>query len=243
MLYLDQPVQAGYSYDALVNGTFNLETQIITPQNFTAETLPGTNATFGIGTFASQDPGKTANTTATSAKALWHAAEHWLTSFPPYSTASNRLSVWGNSYGGFWGPETAALFSKRLRGLSAEHPLKQKNLTIDTVGITNGCIDFLYSMEGYPEFAFNNTYGVHFTTEALYHEAMDNITKSEGCLDAIKQCRRLGEVGDENFSGSNQTVNEACSVAVATCEGIIGAFGALNNVRLVSVGSSCRGLI
>lgn len=48
MLYIDQPVQTGYPYGTLVNGTFNLVTEMITPENFTtALSVPPTNTTFG----------------------------------------------------------------------------------------------------------------------------------------------------------------------------------------------------
>ncbi|KIW32326.1 uncharacterized protein PV07_03880 [Cladophialophora immunda] len=229
MLYLDQPVQTGFSYDELVNGTFNIETQIITPEDFDTSPLPAINATFQVGTFPSQDPLHITNTTVSSARALWHAAEHWLSSFPGYSTSSNKLSIWANSYGGFWGPETAALFSKNLKKLPAKHPLKAKHLTLDTLGITNGCIDFEYSMQGYPQYAYNNTYGVRFIPESVYKEAMDNITKPQGCMDLMKTCRSLGKIGDPAFNGNNQTVNEACMEASEACFGIMSAFDALNN--------------
>ncbi|OAP60446.1 hypothetical protein AYL99_05448 [Fonsecaea erecta] len=229
MLYLDQPVQAGFSYDELLNGTFNIETQIITPEDFSKSPLPATNETFQVGTFASQDPLHLTNTTVSSARALWHAAEHWFSSFPKYSTSSNKFSIWANSYGGFWGPETATLFSKSLKTLPTTHPLTAKNLTLDTLGITNGCIDFEYSMQGYPQFAYNNTYDVHFIPEGVYKEAMDNITKPQGCMDLMKTCRALGQMGDPQFNGNNQTVNEACMQATELCFGIMSAFDALNN--------------
>ncbi|KAH0845094.1 hypothetical protein AYO21_01646 [Fonsecaea monophora] len=229
MLYLDQPVQTGLSYDELVNGTFDIETLLITPEDFTSAALPATNATFQVGTFSSQNPLHTTNTTVSSARALWHAAEHWLSSFPGYSTSSKKVSIWGNSYGGFWAPETASLFNKKLKTLPAKHPLKTKALTVDTLGITNGCIDFAYSIQGYPQFAYNNTYDVRFIPEAIYNETMDNITKPEGCLDLIKRCRSLGLAGDPQFNGNNETVNEACLAASASCEGILGAFDAFNN--------------
>ena len=78
MLYIDQPVQTGFSYSSLINGTINRETgQIIPDGNFTgtSETNPATVA----GTFRDEDPLKITNTSISSAKALWHFAENWLT--------------------------------------------------------------------------------------------------------------------------------------------------------------------
>lgn len=76
MPYIDQPVQAGFSYDNLVSATMDLTTGTITPQNFTSASSLHTNTSFGVGTFPSQDPGRTTNTTVASAKALGHFAEN-----------------------------------------------------------------------------------------------------------------------------------------------------------------------
>jgi len=165
-----------------------------------------------------------------SARAVWHFAEHWLSSFPEYSTSSNKISFWANSYGGYWGPETAARFSKNFKTLPAKHPLKAKNMKVDTLGITNGCIDIEEALSGFPEYAWNNTYGVHFLSEAQYHAAMDNITSPGGVLDLIKACRSVGLAGDPTFIGNNQTVNEACMLAFEQSLAIMGMSPALNNV-------------
>lgn len=74
MLYIDQPIQTGFSYDSLVNGTID---QLKTPVNYTVGDfsttgVPKVNSTFLVGTFPSKDMSKTANTTATSAVAIWH---------------------------------------------------------------------------------------------------------------------------------------------------------------------------
>lgn len=230
MLYIDQPTQTGLSYSSLINGTYDLESLNITPEKFTASSSPIVNGTFGYGTFADQDVSTTANTTVAAAKALWHFSEHWFSSFPGYSTSSNKISVWGNSYGGFWVPETAVQISKHLKNLTDSHPLKAKNLKVDAIGITNGCVDFEYSMEGYLDFANNNTYGVKFLPQDLYEDAHNNVTKPGGCLDLIRQCRQASKVGDPGFSGNNATVNELCEDSFVYCESIIGLLNVLHNV-------------
>lgn len=229
MLYVDQPVQVGFSYDTLVNGTYNLESNDVIPVP-SGQDLPAQNVTLLAGTFASQNPQTTVNTTATAAKALWHFAENWLASFPEYKTKSNLLSVWGNSYGGYWAPATAAYFRKQLEKSSVDRLSK---VTLDTLGITNGCIDQLYQMPGYPEFAYNNTYGVQFINESVYVDAMNNFTKAGGCRDQIVQCRQLGIEGDPGWTGSNDTVNQVCQGATAYCfEYVVGAFDELTGVSL-----------
>ncbi|KAK5197367.1 hypothetical protein LTR92_003306 [Exophiala xenobiotica] len=235
MLYIDQPSQTGLSYSSLINGTYDLESLDITPENFTISSSSTVNGTFGYGTFPNQDVSTTANTTVAAAKALWHFAEHWFSSFPEYTTSSKKIGLWGNSYGGFWVPETAVQISEHLKNLTDSHPLKTKNLKVDAIGITNGCIDFEYSMEGYLDFANNNTYGVKFLPQDLYEEAHTNLTKPGGCLDMIKQCRQAGIVGDSGFSGNNATVNETCEDTFLYCYSIINLLNTLHNVSAFDI--------
>jgi len=102
---------------------------------------------------------------------------------------------------------------------------------MDTLGITNGCIDQLYHTPSYPEYAYNNTYGVQFIPEPIYKEAVLNFTKPGGCKDLTLQCRELGEQGDPDWTGNNATVNTACDLATEYCfVYVAGAFIALNNV-------------
>lgn len=79
MLYIDQPVQVGFSYDSLVNGTVNelLSPYVVTPMDSKASEVPSVNSTFFVGTFASQDNTTTANTTQHAALAIWHFMQTW----------------------------------------------------------------------------------------------------------------------------------------------------------------------
>jgi len=87
MLYVDQPVQTGFSYDTLVNGTID---EIKNPftvhvQDF-SKGVPETNATFFTGTFPSQNLTAALNATGTAAMAMWHFMQIWtqecVTPFP-----------------------------------------------------------------------------------------------------------------------------------------------------------------
>lgn len=68
MLYIDQPVQVGFSYDVLANGIINelVSPFAVAPDNST------TNMTTLEGTFASQKLSSAPNTTDTAAVAFWH---------------------------------------------------------------------------------------------------------------------------------------------------------------------------
>jgi carboxypeptidase D len=77
ILYIDQPVQTGFSYDVLTNGTLDQTTSIVSPGDFSNGT-PESNNTFVVGTFASQDQNSTANTTSNGAHAMWYFLQTWL---------------------------------------------------------------------------------------------------------------------------------------------------------------------
>jgi hypothetical protein len=80
-----------------VNGTYDVLSNAVTPVPQSQLHTIATNISYGLGTFASQNPLTTTNTTVTTAKALWHFAENWLTTFPEFKTKSKEISVWTNS--------------------------------------------------------------------------------------------------------------------------------------------------
>jgi hypothetical protein len=79
MLYIDQPVQVGFSYDSLINGTVNeIDSPFaVMPMDSQASEAPSVNSTFFTGTFASQNNTTTANTTQHAALAIWHFMQTW----------------------------------------------------------------------------------------------------------------------------------------------------------------------
>ena len=81
MLYIDQPVQTGFSYDTLVNGTLDQITGVYTPVDFSAGVSIEPNVTFLLGTFPSQDPSSTARGSGRAASALWHFMQAWIAEY------------------------------------------------------------------------------------------------------------------------------------------------------------------
>ena len=143
MLYIDQPVSTGFSYTKLVKSTVN---QMFLGDPLTAtgitpfEAYNGT--TFNYGIFSEQNPQKTANSTLTAAKTIWHFSQAWFSSFPVYHTCTKGVILFGNSYGGYYVPVTAAYFLEQNAKI-AEGQLDGTVIPIDTVGWTNGCTDLL----------------------------------------------------------------------------------------------------
>ena len=96
MIYIDQPTQVGFSYDVPTNATFDSLTGNITVQDF-SETVPTQNNSLYVGTFASQNPNSTANSTLLAAKSLWHFAQIWFEEFHEYRPQNGRFSIWSES--------------------------------------------------------------------------------------------------------------------------------------------------
>jgi hypothetical protein len=97
MLYIDQPVDAGYSYSSLVNVTLDQITGDLTPTDFSAG-LPFTpNITTIPGTVSNPDLAFTPNNSDIAAKAMWHFAQGWFDAFPDYHPADSKISLWSNS--------------------------------------------------------------------------------------------------------------------------------------------------
>jgi hypothetical protein len=79
MLYIDQPVQTGFSYDTLVNGTINeaVNPFQVTPVEAADVRALDLNTTYLLGTFSSQNPKTTVDTSVGAAEVAWHFMQIW----------------------------------------------------------------------------------------------------------------------------------------------------------------------
>ena len=110
--------------------------------------------------------------------------------------------------------------------------LHAKRINLDTLGLTNACVDSQIEAQFYPHFAFNNTYDTQTITEKLYLDSLNNFTKPGGCNDLINGCRALGAASDPEQTGRNETVNAACALASTYCFAFVqGAYVATSGVR------------
>src|ERR1700761_656564 len=87
-------------------------------------------------------------------------------------------------------------------------------LNIDTVGLVNACIDIDTQMPFYPEFAFNNTYGIEAINETQYQSAVASFPT---CQNMTGICRTMADELDPQGFGNNSKVNEACLDAYLYC--------------------------
>jgi carboxypeptidase C (cathepsin A) len=219
MLYLDQPVQVGMSYDSLTNVTTNIDTGDVEVADF-SNGVPAQNASFYVGTYASQDANLTTRGTENSARALWHFAQVWFQEFPQHKPNDDRISIATESYGGRYGPAFAAYFqeqNERILNGTWDEQGQTHLLHLDTLLIINGCVDRYVQWEGYPQMAYNNTYGIKAYNESRYEEVIDALYRTDGCLHQIENCRNLSLIYDPTNQGFNESVNTVCQKAETFC--------------------------
>ncbi|KAF2203709.1 alpha/beta-hydrolase [Delitschia confertaspora ATCC 74209] len=219
MLYLDQPVEVGLSYNELVNVTVSTSTGQVKVADF-SDAVPEQNNTFYVGTYPSQNRNLTTQGSMNSARALWHFAQSWFQEFPGYKPKNNKISIATESYGGRYGPAFTAYFQEQNEKIKNGTWTKEGEthiLDLDTLLIINGCIDRAVQWPAYPTMAYNNTYGIKAINESRYEEALDALNREGGCLDQIEECRELSLTYDPTNQGFNTTVNKVCQEAETFC--------------------------
>jgi carboxypeptidase C (cathepsin A) len=144
--------------------------------------------------------------------------------FPDYKSP-DKFSIWAESYGGHYGPTFADYFiQQNTRIDTGELGAPAKKYEIETVGLMNACIDLETQMPLYPEYAFNNTYGIKAINESAYKASVEAVPE---CLRMAKECRALADSKDPEALGNNQEVNDACHNAYKFCfQKVNGAFQA-----------------
>lgn len=219
MLFLDQPVQTGLSYDSLSNVTVSVKGS---PQvaDFTNGTIPEQNTTFYVGTLPSQNANFTTQGSMNSARAMWHFAQIWFQEFPEHKPNNDRISIATESYGGRYGPAFATFFqqqNEKIRKGTWNETGETHILHIDTLFLINSCIDRLVQWPGYPKMMFNNTYGLQTVNQSIYDAAVDALYREGGCVDQIYTCHNLSRAYDPTNQGFNASVSEACQNAESFC--------------------------
>ena len=229
ILFIDQPVQVGFSYDVATNASLNLVNEAI---SYPPSSVPRTQPpyTFLNGTFGSANPASTANTSETAAHSVWHLLQAFLGTFPQYNpgnrpngTANNNIvgvNLFTESYGGKFGPAFASFFESQnnLRLLTPSLINQTLEINIVSLGIINGWIDLIVQSPFYPLFAYNNTYGIQAISLVDELNAASAFQAADGCLQLTSACRSAEASMDPIDIGNVNAVNTACSQAQAYCE-------------------------
>lgn len=93
-------------------------------------------------------------------------------------------------------------------------------IQFNTLGIINGIIDERTQVGYYPEFAFNNTYGIKAVNDTVYNYMKFTTYMTNGCLDQIDSCRYSREYSPPGF-----VVDSICAEAGNICrDGVEGLY-------------------
>ena len=170
IVFIDQPVQVGFSYDQPTNASLNLIDETLQyPPSSRPITQPA--YIFLNGTFSSDNSNFTANTSHIAAQAIWHFLQGFLTTFPEYNpglkpddpltTGEVGVNLFTESYGGKYGPAIGSFFQQQNTRRQSDPVFANATLqtTLQSLGIMNGWIDLLTQIPFHPQFAFNNSYG------------------------------------------------------------------------------------
>ncbi|KAF2171513.1 hypothetical protein M409DRAFT_18628 [Zasmidium cellare ATCC 36951] len=218
LMFIDQPVQVGLSYDTLQNITYNRINGNVTLLN-DGDPIPEQNNTLAVGTWPSTDTYKTSFGSIDAAYALWHFAQAWFQEFPEHEASSVSLS--GVSYGGKYGPAIFNFFeeqNQKIRNGTWKIPGEQYVLPLDTLIIDSGCIDLPGSWFSYPEMAVNNTYGIRAVNDTILEQMLHDLNREGGCLDQAYQCGNLSLEFDPFNLRLNESVNRVCNDAGRFCD-------------------------
>ena len=243
IVFIDQPVQVGFSYDLVTNASLNLiDESLIYPPTSLPVTQPP--YTFLNGTFSSDNSFATANTSAIAAQAIWHFLQGFLATFPQYNPDSRPvvptgkpsvgINLFTESYGGKYGPAIGSFFSTQnsLRESDPVFANSTLEVNLKSLGIMNGWIDLLVQAPIYPLFAYNNSYGIQTIDQVTQLNALSSYRGAGGCEDLTTSCRLQELVFDPDYSGDNALVNDACSQAQYSCQlNVIGPY--LNSGRSI----------
>ncbi|CAK3786377.1 Carboxypeptidase C (cathepsin A) [Lecanosticta acicola] len=218
MLYVDQPVEVGLSYDSFQNISYNLINGNVTILNETTG-IPGQNTTLQVGTWASTDTYKTSPGSVNGAYAMWYFAQVFFNDFPEHRPRDTRIGVFGVSYGGKYAPAIASFFEEQNEKIqTGKWKLPGKELNVDTLIVDSGCVDLPASWFSYPVMAVNNTYGIKAVNESTVHKMLHDLNRPGGCLDQAYHCGNLSLKYDPLNVGINETVNHVCFKAGKFCD-------------------------
>lgn len=231
LLFIDQPDQVGFSYDAVTNASLNLLSGDISypPTDVPNGQLP---YSFLNGSFGSGNQASTANTSNVAAQATWHMLQAFLGAFPQYNsgnrttdvnaarTAPIGINLFAESYGGHYGPAFASFWESQnqLRRIGSIPSNSTVEIHLASLGIIQGCVDDLVQGEYYPRFASNNTYGIQAISLAGSITAAGEYVSANGCQQLLESCRAAALMLDPNNYGDSQAVNDKCKQAQSDCQ-------------------------
>ncbi|KAJ3579125.1 hypothetical protein NPX13_g1434 [Xylaria arbuscula] len=104
ILYIDQPVQTGFSYDFAEPGVLHADDNLVLDRD-SGETRVEIESGSRRGFFSSHDPRNTPNSTQVVARSTWFFLQVWMQKFGKRESSNNKINFWTSSYGGHFVPQ------------------------------------------------------------------------------------------------------------------------------------------
>ncbi|KYK57564.1 hypothetical protein DCS_04575 [Drechmeria coniospora] len=231
MLFIDQPVQTGFSYDVPTDGTlYRMKASTVTPPIYNPDTVPSWDLVNG--TFSSGNVNNTAGTSQEAALAVWHVIQAFLTTLPelklPLNASTLEVSLFAESYGGIFAPIFAETWQaqnqnrKRLAG-HADGPLPVE-IRLASVGIVSGIIDMATEIPAYLRFLNNNTYGIEPLSGEVTESLLRNFTAVGGSQQILAQCAASARQSEAGRATNETEADDICTQGYQSYAEILRAF-------------------
>ncbi|CAK49172.1 hypothetical protein CBS115989_2298 [Aspergillus niger] len=198
MLYIDQPVQTGFSYSIPVPGYVDSSTDNVIA--LPSPACPDYAADMFCGTYSYPNVSLTANSTDNAAPNFYRALQGFMGAFPQYSRETFHFTT--ESYGGHYGP----VFNEYIEEQNAHLQPGAKKIQLGSVMIGNGWYDPIIQYQAYYNFTVypGNTYDYLPFNKSISSLMYNNLYGPGNCLDQLYDCAARG-------------IDEICSTADDFC--------------------------
>ncbi|KAL5614446.1 hypothetical protein BROUX41_004551 [Berkeleyomyces rouxiae] len=222
LLFVDQPIRSGLSYDTLMTGSLNLTDRIyLLPElDPDEEDLP--EFLLPKGTFPSKEA--TITHTKGAAKTMWKFMQAFYSVFPEYKPPTGPgknlgLNIFSEGYGGKFVATFADYFAKRDAEYYKNERAGQTTypMNVKSIGILNGCVDPLVQSEFTIDQAWRNPYGLKFVSREVYLDTKRKWNSdNSSCRSSLKKCYALTKDLDYDSKVPDAT-QKVCNDATIAC--------------------------
>lgn len=240
MLYISQPVGVGFSYqDTLIGSLSNMSGTVLSEDN-TPEDSVSPLGRYGILDSEDLAPIGTSDEAASAGFEIVQAFISGMEQFDGVKAKKpKQFHIWGESYGGHWGPAFMDHFYDQNR-LIENGTIEGYAMKMGALGLINPFVNAAIQDPWGPEFAINNNFGIKALNETQYEYAYQGMNGLMGCATQIELCKLTAmSVKDGYVDGfvtaaaaGDEGVGATCSKAMNMCR---------DNVELVYTWYSGRG--